>query len=341
MLSAVCVAGFDASASAAINTLHVSPTGADIGNCVASPCKTIQYAVNQAVAGDTVRVGKGTYHETVAITKAIQLVGAGEATTTIDGQGLDTTGPVYGVVYVGNVGGAASVSGFTITNPFPFSYTGGEPEVVALADPSASDSVVITNDVISEGSADVNASTDFPIGIDTFNNVATTTITHDTVAGTFQGALFEDNGPISFAHNAVKNLIAATADATVYPAEGVFFLSDLGGSLTGQNASNNRFSSYSGYGIIMEAGYNNGNCTATPCNGSISGSISHNHLALQGGATAVGIDLESKFNGNNLTASVTSNSGFVTSPSQAIFQASTDGATISVTESGNKIKVRS
>lgn len=65
------------------------------------------------------KVASGRYNQTVAITKAIQLVGAGAATTTIDGRGLDTTGSVYGVVYVGSTAGAASVSGFIITNPFP------------------------------------------------------------------------------------------------------------------------------------------------------------------------------------------------------------------------------
>ena len=327
------------SASATVPTLYVATNGTNHGNCTLKPCKTIQYAVNRAIPGDTVKVAAGTYHQTVAITKAIQLEGAGPAKTTIDGSGLDTTGTVYGVVYVGTTGGASSVSGFTITNPYPYSYTGGEPEGVALADQAAADSVTISDNVISEGTADATRGTDFPIGIDTFKNAAHTTIESNTITGFFQGALLEDNGPALFKSNRLSGLIANTQAPTTYPAEGVFFLSDLSGAIHGQYASFNKFSGYAGYGIIMEAGYDNGNCSSTPCNGSISGTIVANTFALGGKAGAIGIDLESSYAGNTLTASVEDNSGYVTSPDKGIVSTTTAGATSSVTRSGNHIAV--
>ena len=330
-----------------VNTLYVSTSAtSDTGTCStpATACKTIDHALSVAIPGDTIKVAAGTYNQTVVISIPIRLEGAGAAHTTLDGTGIDSSGPAYGVVYVGTTGGAVSVSGFTITNPFPDSYTGGEPEIVALADTNASDSVVITKNVLTEGAVDTNAGTDFPIGIDTFNNKATTTITHNTVSGTFQGALLEDNGPVSFANNKIKNLITgtdtSTDPATVYPPDGLFFLSDLSGSLTGQNATQNKFSNFAGFGIAMDAGYSNGNCSDTPCNGSISGTISHNRFALGGLAGTAAIDLESQFAGNNLTASVNNNGGFVHSPSQAI-DVVADGGTTNVTQSGNHIAVHS
>ncbi|HLI73244.1 MAG TPA: hypothetical protein VKU86_05140, partial [Acidimicrobiales bacterium] len=212
---------------------------------------------------------------------------------------------------------------------------------------TASDSVTITKNVISEGTADANAGTDFPIGIDTFKNAATTTITHNTITGTFQGALLEDNGTATVAYNKVKNLISgtdtSTSPATVYPGEGVFFLSDLAGSITGQTASHNNLSGYGGWGIIMEAGYNNGNCTSTPCNGSISGTVSNNKFALMGATEGTNptyaISMEAQFAGNMISGTVSNNKGYVTSPSKDINIVAKSGATASVSSTGNHIRV--
>ncbi|MGH9017191.1 MAG: hypothetical protein ACRDY1_05525 [Acidimicrobiales bacterium] len=342
VIGAVGVASTTASALPP-NTLYVSTTGTDGPGCGSTPstaCATVDQGIANAVPGDTVKVAAGSYNQTVTIDKAIRLLGAGARSTTLNGAGIDSDGPNYGVVYVGTTGGASEVSGFTITNPFPDTYTGGEPEGVALADTSPADSVVITKNVITEGTADLDAAGDFPIAIDTFQNAATTTITRNTVSGTFQGALLEDNGPATVSRNKVKNLIAVTSDATVFPPEGLFFLSDLSGSITGQDATHNTFSHFAGYGVIMEAGYNNGNCSTTPCNGSISGTIAHNHFALQGATDAAAIDLQAQFAGNDLTATVDDDRGFVDSPSQATVQQSSAGATMAVTQSANHIVVR-
>ena len=57
---------------------YVSPTGVDAGDCAASatPCLTINYAVSQAVAGETVHVAAGTYDELVSVTKSLVFEGA-------------------------------------------------------------------------------------------------------------------------------------------------------------------------------------------------------------------------------------------------------------------------
>lgn len=42
-------------------TRYVAPTGSDTGNCSTVPCRTLQYAANQAVSGDAILVAEGTY----------------------------------------------------------------------------------------------------------------------------------------------------------------------------------------------------------------------------------------------------------------------------------------
>jgi hypothetical protein len=61
--------------SAAAATRHVDQAGSDSGECVTNPCETIQYAVGQALAGDTIEVGAGIYAEQLTIAKALTLRG--------------------------------------------------------------------------------------------------------------------------------------------------------------------------------------------------------------------------------------------------------------------------
>jgi len=68
-------------------TRLVSTTGTDSGDCIASPCKTIQFAIDQAVDGDTIQVSSGTYPEKLTILSRNNLMiqGAGATNTIIQG----------------------------------------------------------------------------------------------------------------------------------------------------------------------------------------------------------------------------------------------------------------
>jgi hypothetical protein len=63
-------------ASALATNRSVAPGGSDTGDCSGSPCLTIQYAISQSVAGDTINVAAGTYNEQVQINKTLTLKGA-------------------------------------------------------------------------------------------------------------------------------------------------------------------------------------------------------------------------------------------------------------------------
>jgi parallel beta-helix repeat protein len=93
------------------HTRYVAPGGSDAGNCSSQPCKTIGYAVGQASAGDVISVAKGTYHESVNVTKRLSLVGHD---ATIDASGLSS--PPNAIVVAGHAASGTRVSGFTVTN---------------------------------------------------------------------------------------------------------------------------------------------------------------------------------------------------------------------------------
>lgn len=192
-----------------------------------------------------------------------------------------------------------TVSGLTVENPYPYSYTGGEPVAVVLEDHDSGDTINVVGDDIIEGTADSHASTDFPIGVDTFLNAATTSISGDSISGFFQGALLEDNGPAMVGHDEFRSLIRGT-DTSTSP------------------------SHYSGYGIAESAGYTGGYVTPDcVANGSLHTTVAHNSFALTGSSRAAAISLEANGTGNNLSGSVTANSGYVTSPSKGIVVRST------------------
>jgi parallel beta-helix repeat protein len=89
--------------------LHVSTTGTDVGDCTAAPCRTINYAVSRASAGDVIAVAAGTYNESVSITKRLSLVGSD---ATIDATGM--TSPPNAIVISGADAAGTVVTGFTV-----------------------------------------------------------------------------------------------------------------------------------------------------------------------------------------------------------------------------------
>lgn len=114
-------------ALAAPVTRYVAPNGTDgDNNCTAKadPCKTITAAVAAAAAGDTVQIAKGTYAESVPVTKSLTLQGD----------------PAGGTKLVGTTNSPALLLGGPVSddppavelNDLDISGNGTQPGVVAL-----------------------------------------------------------------------------------------------------------------------------------------------------------------------------------------------------------------
>jgi predicted outer membrane repeat protein len=102
------------SVAQAATTRLVSKSGTDSGDCAVAACLTIGYAITQAVAGDTISIGAGTYAESVNIAKNLSLTGVVADTTIISGR----------VVILGTPT-SAMISHLTIANPLPVPASGG------------------------------------------------------------------------------------------------------------------------------------------------------------------------------------------------------------------------
>lgn len=74
-------------AQASSGTIRVATTGTDAPECgsAASPCRTIQYAINLAASGNTIKVAQGTYTGSGSAVASLQFLSAGKNLTFIGG----------------------------------------------------------------------------------------------------------------------------------------------------------------------------------------------------------------------------------------------------------------
>lgn len=95
--------------------------GSNSNNCasLATPCKTISYAITRSSSGDTVRVAAATYKENLGISNSLVIQGSGTSKTIIDGGGT------YTVVTISNAAAHVTLSKLTLRNGKAISGGGG------------------------------------------------------------------------------------------------------------------------------------------------------------------------------------------------------------------------
>jgi len=175
-LTLVFVFVLTAATAQAQTVRHVAPDGVNVGDCSNenNPCATIQYALNQAEDSDSVRLAPGTYSETLAISKSVNIEGAGaEATILQPPPGLEIQ--------------------VALIHP-----SAGQPHAVSLS------SLTIRNGVAHvaqghRGGGIYNAGNDLAL-----KNV----ILHGNVAGQQGGAIYNDGGSL-----VAVNLLCTEAEA--------------------------------------------------------------------------------------------------------------------------------
>jgi nitrous oxidase accessory protein NosD len=143
---AVAVPGTTATAATGM-TRYVAPGGSDAGNeCVeaAAPCATIQHAVDETAAGDTVDLAAGTYVEQVTIGKPLTLRGPNA--------GVDPNTEPRGAEAIVDGGGGIAIrpdaEGITIDGLTVSTSDAGEPIYTGVSD---IDGLTIANDIVGSG----------------------------------------------------------------------------------------------------------------------------------------------------------------------------------------------
>jgi hypothetical protein len=208
-------------------TLDVCPSGC--------PYAHIQDAINAASSGDTIDIGAGTYAEHLDIEKSLTLLGAGMASTIIDGSNSGT------VVTIGlsNTAALVMLSGVTIQHGNTTDSGGGIDNVSGTL--TLSNSTVISNTAASSGYG----------GGGIFNGsfgsvmLSNSTVSGNTAASYAEGGGINNGGTLSMTNSTV-------ADSSAFGGGGI----SNGGTLTLTNSmvDGNTATSNGGGGISNGGG---------------------------------------------------------------------------------------
>ena len=283
-------------------------TGSDSHNCLSptTPCKTIGHAISLATSGDTIMVAASTYTENLSIGISLSLVGAGAATTIVDGGGVNR------VVRVFNSSAQVTLSKLTIRHG-KFKIGGGIYN---------SGKLTINNTILTGNEAFIDCASNLcPTsgGGGVFNDGGTLAINNSTLTGNSAtmfcpeqchnqgGGIFNNGGTLTIYNSTLStNFASAGCPFRQFCSGDGGGIFNFGGALTISGSTINGNSANAGGGIDNNSG------TLTINNSTFSGnSANFNHgNAFGGGIVSGGATISnSTFSGNSAQGSLGSFGG--------------------------------
>lgn len=234
---------FSAPLVSAATTRYVVNTSNDVGNCSVTPCKTIQYAINQAFDGDTIDVAAGTYDEQVVIDRKLTLQGAGD-TTIIQPSASDKLTDVYtypagfayysgvkisGIITVKNtVGTGVTIKDLKVDGISVTSLPAGADRLAGILYGESAGKIqnVVVNNIKTVGYADRTYGIDLSAAVNTVSVEVSNCQITDFARNGIMG-----NGPkltVNIHDNTITGPAAAIGPENV--PNGIVFMAELGGS---------------------------------------------------------------------------------------------------------------
>ena len=215
--------------------------GVDTGDCSVetSPCATIQYAVGQAEAGDTIDVAAGDYPENFNVHQEVNLIGAQAGIDPRGGRTGDETNVLRMLVTADNV----TIDGFTLEGAGNFGA-----EIQGVENTTVTNSIVTGNNVGVGTTPGGHTTTGFTITQNVFDANTINGVTFQSTVGT--DFVVSDN---EFTSNAIH-------DITVQGNNGI-----TGVTVTGNTASGaDTFVVVNGLGVgVSDVTVSNNNVTGT------------------------------------------------------------------------------
>ena len=252
-------------ASAAAADRFVGLSGDDVANqclAAATPCATIEHAVDEAGAGDTVAVAAGSYPETqIVVDKPLTLEGAGPGQTIVDGSGASGQANT-GLLRVDHPAvGDIVVEGFTFQGANGDNAGGEALTMLFEGVPASSQVTIAENELLSSKALDPDLGEDWSLGLDIANSPAQFEVVDNVFEGMWQGVLAErSTGAKIFAGNEFANLVSNDDGTDVWPAEGILLLATgqdggAGETVGEQLVVENSFHDYAGLGVAVQSGH--------------------------------------------------------------------------------------
>ncbi|MEO8457785.1 MAG: hypothetical protein ABI559_08240 [Chloroflexota bacterium] len=129
----------------------MATTGADVGDCsnIITPCLTINYAISQSAASDTINVGPGTYAENVSVPATLAGLTLKGAQAGVPVAGRTASGPLESTVNGSGGQTAIAVSATNVTiDGFSITDTQATFAVFGIDVKSVADNVLIQNNIL-------------------------------------------------------------------------------------------------------------------------------------------------------------------------------------------------